>query len=283
MSSAHHPTSEDRQDASARADDLRGLDDVLAQAWPAAEVSVATRQSLQSRLLSRAAESVRRHQGFVTWRRRDATWRPVGPGVRAVTLHEDEESRSELIELSPQAGLSDTRVDEASEWLVLGGALRVGSDSLSARDFHAQAAAQQEAVQAETSGALVFRRQARTGPEVSSTTRFDLATGWQPLREGVVVRPLCQTGTSISFLVRLARGARVPAHAHGLGEECLMVEGDLFLGDVLLREGDFQWAPAGSEHDGLYSDTGCLLFFRGEVDPCTVDASVSLEQALAWF
>lgn len=40
-----------------------------------------------------------------------------------------------------------------------------------------------------------------------------------------------------------------------------MVEGELFLGDVMLREEEFQFAPAGSEHGELFSDVGCLLFF----------------------
>lgn len=50
-----------------------------------------------------------------------------------------------------------------------------------------------------------------------------------------------------------------------------MVEGDLFLGDLLLREGEFQFAPQGSQHGDLFADSPCLLFFHGAVDAAAVD------------
>jgi hypothetical protein len=39
----------------------------------------------------------------------------------------------------------------------------------------------------------------------------------------------------------------------------------VFLGDILLREGDYQLAPAGISHGEVYSDVGALLFRRGAV------------------
>ena len=32
----------------------------------------------------------------------------------------------------------------------------------------------------------------------------------------------------------------MPQHTHGHDEECLMVQGELFLDDLLLQEGDYQ-------------------------------------------
>jgi ChrR Cupin-like domain len=95
--------------------------------------------------------------------------------------------------------------------------------------------------------------------------------GWQPLREGVELRPLHRQGEAITALARFQGGARVPAHPHGIDEECLMVEGDLFLGDVLLPEGGFQFAPGGSAHGELFADMPCLLYFHGAIDPHAVD------------
>jgi hypothetical protein len=42
-----------------------------------------------------------------------------------------------------------------------------------------------------------------------------------------------------------------------------MLQGEAFLGDTLLRSGDYRFAPAGSSHLPLYSDVGALLFLRG--------------------
>ena len=66
------------------------------------------------------------------------------------------------------------------------------------------------------------------------------------------------------------------AHGHGLTDQCLKVEGELFLGDVLLREGEFQFTPVGTEHGELFFDVGCLLFFSGAIDLAAVDPSVGV-------
>jgi anti-sigma factor ChrR (cupin superfamily) len=68
------------------------------------------------------------------------------------------------------------------------------------------------------------------------------------------------------MLARFEPGARIATHGHGLNEDCVMIDGDLFLGDVLLRKGDYQLAPAGTEHQSLVSDHGATLFFHGAID-----------------
>jgi len=45
----------------------------------------------------------------------------------------------------------------------------------------------------------------------------------------------------------------------------MMLAGEVFLGDILLRAGEFQLAPAGSLHGEAYTDVGALLFVRGAV------------------
>jgi hypothetical protein len=42
-----------------------------------------------------------------------------------------------------------------------------------------------------------------------------------------------------------------------------MLSGDIFLGDILVQEGDYHLAPAGTEHLEIFSDTGALLYVRG--------------------
>ena len=60
--------------------------------------------------------------------------------------------------------------------------------------------------------------------------------------------------------------AAVPRHGHSHDEECLMLEGDLFLDDVLLRPLDYQLAPAGTAHGGVFTDTGVLLYAHGDLE-----------------
>ncbi|CAN5186422.1 hypothetical protein BH11PSE10_BH11PSE10_11930 [soil metagenome] len=69
------------------------------------------------------------------------------------------------------------------------------------------------------------------------------------------------------MLVRFAAGAGVPDHTHALDEDCLMLEGEMFLGDTLLRPGDYQMAAAGSRHFGEMSDVGGTFYFHGAIDP----------------
>ena len=67
--------------------------------------------------------------------------------------------------------------------------------------------------------------------------------------------------------MRFAPGASVPDHGHALDEDCLVLQGEMFLGDILLRTGDYQLAPSGGSHFGETSDVGVLFFFHGALDP----------------
>ena len=68
-----------------------------------------------------------------------------------------------------------------------------------------------------------------------------------------------------SYLVRIAPGARVPAHEHSALEECLMLEGEMFIGTLRLVAGDYHAVPAGISHDEIWSPKGALLYVRGEL------------------
>ena len=68
------------------------------------------------------------------------------------------------------------------------------------------------------------------------------------------------------MLYRADPGANVPHHNHGHDEECLMVQGELFLDDVLLQQGDYQLAPAGTGHHTTETDTGVVLYAHGDLD-----------------
>ena len=82
---------------------------------------------------------------------------------------------------------------------------------------------------------------------------------------GIEVRRLSTDpdSASVTMLVRMAPGARFPAHEHGGPEECYVLEGDLQVGDELeMRAGDFQRCETGSRHPEQWTRGGCLLFLR---------------------
>ena len=66
-----------------------------------------------------------------------------------------------------------------------------------------------------------------------------------------------------SYLLRLHPGFEHPGHDHPLDEECLMLEGEMTIGSIRLRAGDYHLAPKGTPHGFTRSETGALVFIRG--------------------
>lgn len=64
-----------------------------------------------------------------------------------------------------------------------------------------------------------------------------------------------------SMLIRALPGATFGSHAHNQGhEECIVLEGDLFIGDLRLGPGDYHVAMMGTSHPQLKTVSGCLCF-----------------------
>jgi ChrR Cupin-like domain len=89
------------------------------------------------------------------------------------------------------------------------------------------------------------------------------APSWRRVSAGVDTACLFGHGPVVSMLVRVAPGARLPGHGHGLDEDCMMLEGELFIGDILMRAGDFQHAPRDGRHLAGSSEDGALFYFHG--------------------
>jgi anti-sigma factor ChrR (cupin superfamily) len=70
----------------------------------------------------------------------------------------------------------------------------------------------------------------------------------------------------ITALIRMAPGTSFPGHPHPGAEECLVLEGDLHVGDLVLRAGDYQRAEAGTEHEEQSTEDGCLLLVTAPVE-----------------
>jgi len=104
-----------------------------------------------------------------------------------------------------------------------------------------------------------WRQETPTGLCVVRATQGDWEATGAP---GVTVKQLSvdQERDRATMLVRMAPGSLYPAHRHAGKEECLVLEGDLRVGDLVLRAGDYQCAWASSVHGVSSTVEGCLLF-----------------------
>lgn len=86
---------------------------------------------------------------------------------------------------------------------------------------------------------------------------------WEEMSPGVTFTVLFEdlAARRRSILVRALPGSIYESHLHDHGhEECLVLEGDLIMGDLTLLPGDFHLAPQGSAHPAATTVSGCLLY-----------------------
>jgi quercetin dioxygenase-like cupin family protein len=62
-----------------------------------------------------------------------------------------------------------------------------------------------------------------------------------------------------TLLVKMQPGAILKSHSHRFDEECLVIEGDLRYGDLVLHAGDYHHAVGGAHHPDGVTSAGCLL------------------------
>jgi hypothetical protein len=231
---------------------------------------------LRQRVLGRVADSAARHQGMVTVRARHRRSIALAPGVNVSWIYEAESGRARragepkrlaLIELSPGARL-DAGLGLAgchSEWLVVAGQARIDGLPLAALDHHGRSATPNEPSIESATGATLYLRDSAEEPTPARTSRAEGAR-WEDYAPGILRRLLWQEGTAAAYLARAVNGAAVPPHGHRNDEECLMIAGDLFIGDILVRQGEFQLAPAGLEHGVVQAASDALLYVRGDAE-----------------
>lgn len=85
---------------------------------------------------------------------------------------------------------------------------------------------------------------------------------WHELHPGVKLKLLYRDKTTQTFLLDIAPNTIVPSHDHPSNEECFVMRGEAFVGDVHLRAGDYHFAHQGSRHTGLRSEIGALFLIR---------------------
>lgn len=101
-------------------------------------------------------------------------------------------------------------------------------------------------------------------------TLADVAAGWQPFGAGVSLKVLHESGGVMSYLLRLAPGAALPAHRHPVDEECVVLEGEIRIGELRVRAGGFHLGRKDVLHDRLQTEAGALIYLRGAVPEATL-------------
>ena len=91
---------------------------------------------------------------------------------------------------------------------------------------------------------------------------------WEPTAiPGIEVRRLFvdHDADRVTMLVRMAPGTSYPAHRHGGPEDCYVIDGDLQVGDLVMRAGDYQRAAPGSGHVIQSTTGGCVLLINSSL------------------
>ncbi len=235
--------------------------------------------AMQSRLMARVSRSIADHAALLTVRGNEGGWRALRAGVRFKPLWRSSEGSSVLIEMAPGCSLPAHRHLSMEEGVVLRGSLQIGDQLLERFDYHLSPAGSRHVPIRSRNGVLAFLRGSSVGHAVSGLR--ELISGllpykgapsksvvadesdWIEIAPGVEKKALWTDGVTASSYYRFAPGARVGGHMHACDEECMMLDGDLFFGEILLRAGDYQFAPGGSMHGEVLSDNGALLYVRG--------------------
>lgn len=110
---------------------------------------------------------------------------------------------------------------------------------------------------------LALRQRILASVHETGVTTIRSACGeWKQVTALVQMKLLYAAGGSRSFLLRLAAGAALPPHFHSEDEECMVLEGEVQFGDIVVRTGDYHLARKGTSHGTVTSATGALLFLR---------------------
>ena len=254
----------------------------LAEALRPVQPLPARGAAMRERLLERARAGRAYSNGFITVRRDEGEWRPLVEGVRVKLLNDGAVARSVLVELEPGGALPIHRHHEHEECVVLRGEAQLGEITVRQGDYHIALAGSRHGRVSSQSGALLYLR----GVPIGNTLEVarDLVSAWLPGKgaapitvradegqwqdflPGVQTKELWREGGERSMLLRMEAGARVSGHPHPFAEDCLLLEGEAFIGDTLFRSGEFQHAPAGSVHRDLTSDVGALMYVHGAAD-----------------
>lgn len=255
----------------------------LAEAWPSSAAPI----GLRDRLAHRASQSAVRIRSMVNVRQRERVLVAQSPGVRVQRVYQQQPGAPLRLgepllvcvaEIDPGARwqMPAAPADVGRDWLLVDGSASLKAEgeeavALGPLDYHVQGSGPSQraaTVQAGDGGATVMLRERALPAEAAggTCTARESPEAWEDYAPLIKRRVLWRHGPMAAMLWLAAPGATVPHHQHGHDEECLMLRGDLFQDDYLLREGDYQLAPGGSSHETVNTDTGALIYAHGDLD-----------------
>lgn len=235
----------------------------------------ARQQVLRQRLSARINDSAARHMALRVHRAAQGEWSRIKAGVAIKLLHRSPNGNSVLIRLSAGASLPVHRHRWAEEGIVLDGAFCLGEQTLTRGDYHLSRQGSRHERITSPQGGIIFLRGVSLGSHwamvellggllphrgTPPVTRHVEEGTWTEIATGVQQHVLRHDGGCYSRLIRMAPGTRVPGDDHDQDKEYMMIDGDVFFGDILLHAGDYHLAPAGSSHSLIESDNGALFF-----------------------
>lgn len=114
----------------------------------------------------------------------------------------------------------------------------------------------------------ILQRIQQDAPEGTFTVRAaDMQ--WVNAGPGVEVKVLRKDleRNDQTVLIRMQPGSVVVGHRHTQEEECLILEGEVFIGNYRLSAGDMHVARPGVVHAPIRAPHGALLMIRSEMPP----------------
>jgi anti-sigma factor ChrR (cupin superfamily) len=130
---------------------------------------------------------------------------------------------------------------------------------------HLNAALVPEPVDAATTARIKHRLLERIAEDQRSrhlTVRPDEGR-WRPFGLGVQIKLLHESGEIWSYLLKLAPGARLPSHRHPVDEECMVLAGEVWVGELRVGAGGFHLGRQDVLHAPITTVDGATLFLRG--------------------
>ena len=114
---------------------------------------------------------------------------------------------------------------------------------------------------------IMARVQAEPPPSTFTIRATDMQ--WITVGPGVEVKVLRADPerNDQTVLIRMQPGAIVVGHRHTQEEECLILEGEVYIGDYRLAQGDMHVARPGAVHAPIRAPHGALLMIRSEMPP----------------
>jgi anti-sigma factor ChrR (cupin superfamily) len=86
---------------------------------------------------------------------------------------------------------------------------------------------------------------------------------WHDFLPGIQRKVLHERDNVMSYLLKFAAGAVLPAHRHPMDERCVALEGSVRIGGQALAAGGFHLALEGLPHGDITSDEGAVIYLHG--------------------